>query len=109
MKNLTKITLIAASLISFGANADEKEVAELTNCEKLENLSRAIMRNRQAGIPLKRSIEIIKDSPYLKKITIMAYKDPMYSTENFKQKTINRFADDVYLACLESEISKNEN
>ena len=76
--------------------------AEDDFCTQMYNMGKVVMDARQKGVPMPDMIKTLPDdiSEFLKPIVISAYEHPQYSTPQIKQKTINDFADDLYLACV---------
>ena len=71
-------------------------------CEEIEALASSIMTARQSGVPLKQVIAIADGQDYIKRVAMVAYGITNYSTDEYKTKAIEEFADEVYLICLKS-------
>ena len=95
---MRKLILIATLTLSTVAQADY--------CQEIEGLARTIMNNRQNDVPLVSMIKTLKDSELAKKMTLDAYEKPMFSGKAYKDKSINKFANTWYMACLKSNKTK---
>ncbi len=97
---MKKLILAIAIIASTSAQAEE-----LSHCERVESLSRTIMTNRQADIPL---IKMMKTASgeLVKSLILMAYKKPLWSADKNKERAINKFANEWYIACLSNEKKK---
>lgn len=92
-----KVLILAVALLSTAAIAQ----AEEDNCLIIEDYARTVMDARQGGISLKDVMGTTNEHDKLgPQIIIAAYNKPHYMTERIKDKTINDFANDIYLECL---------
>jgi len=95
---MIKTLLLTTSLLaSTNAVAEEKDMA---SCEDIAAVAESIMKNRQAGVPATKMIELTKDTPLFKTLTVMAYERTRYTTDEVQQRIIRDFTDDIYLECL---------
>ncbi len=92
MKKLLLVALLTCSSVQ----------AE-TYCEGIESLSRTIMSARQADVALIDAMKAISDSKVTKMLVLEAYKKNLWSTDRYKEKAINEFANTWYMACLSNE------
>ena len=75
-------------------------------CGSLESYARTVMEKRQQNVSVKDMMEAVSegDNKELKDVLItvikMAYEEPAYSGEEYQQKTVNEFANKVYLMCM---------
>ncbi len=78
------------------------------NCKAMEGIGSSIMKARQSGTPMSKSIEIADKAgdPALKKLieslVIEAYDSPRYSTAGMQGRAQEDFANSVYLRCAKS-------
>lgn len=71
-----------------------------------------IMKARQSNLPMYENLELIdeiygsneKAVKALKKIVIMAYEQPQFGLEEYKEKTIVDFENDIMLACMKAKM-----
>lgn len=111
MKKLTLISAIAlAACVAQPAMADTYSDAKDEFCPRVESMSRTIMKGRQVGVPLVRMLEAQKSSgestDWARPIMMMAYHKPRYHTEEFKQREIDDFAEEMFLMCMNLEKGK---
>ncbi len=82
-------------------------------CKSVLTLAENTMSNRQNEVPIAKSLEIaegISDgtaandavSEVSKQIVIDAYKQPYFSTDEYKQTAIREFGSQQYLACVKA-------
>lgn len=91
------LLLTTALLASTNAVAEEKDMA---SCEDIAAVAESIMKSRQAGVPATKMIELTKDTPLFKTLTVMAYKQQRYTVESIKTRVVKDFTDKIYLECL---------
>jgi hypothetical protein len=106
MKKYIPIALLLSATIVY---AEDKPATYEEICAVAEEVSRAAMDARQAGVPLKNILKIFpaeRDSAenMFYYITLLAYNRPRYETESVKEKAINDFADYVYIECLNHKL-----
>lgn len=99
-----KKLLIIAAMFSSQALAD---------CNTVEQLARAMMKARQAGMPASEVVQVIEaqnepesTKKAMKSLLVEAYKLPRFNGEKFQENAINDFANDWYVMCLAGETSK---
>ena len=106
MNNKIKAGILALTLVvSLPTLASES--IDVGICEEVEPLARSVMYARQNDMSLKRLMQILTESadsaPILglaRKLALDAYSQDNYATKEMKQKAINKFANQYYLACL---------
>lgn len=102
---MKKIAIITAAVLSacvaqpvVAAPASEKEF-----CSEIEELARQVMRARQVGVPLSEVLSAGKpDGPakrMVRHMAMIAYGGPRYSTEEYKQREIDEFANKFAHMC----------
>jgi signal transduction histidine kinase len=96
---MKKATLFLTVFLSTTAIAEEKSA-----CESYGDLAKQVMENRQTGVEFKAMWKLAKDSgdSIIKDLILRAYEQSAYSTEKYQQKATQRFADEVYVACVRS-------
>lgn len=102
---MKKIAVITAAVLSacvaqpvVAAPASEKDL-----CNSIESLARQVMRARQAGVPLSAVLSAgDPDNPakeMVRSMAMIAYGGPRYSTEEYKQREIDEFANKFAHMC----------
>ena len=97
-----KKILLAATLISLSLTSQASEIS----CEQIEVTARTIMDARQAGVPLKSVMKIVKDNDAMKQIVIQAYDSSKYETDSYKKSAVEKFANKYYVSCLKLKLNK---
>jgi hypothetical protein len=98
------IILIIVFIVStIGVQADNSD-----SCENIDKTAENIMTSRQSGVPMVEVVKLvnenIKSDTLNKFVTEMvkdAYKEPRFSTQDYKKKAILDFRNKWYLFCLE--------
>lgn len=99
MKKLVLTLTLAALTTSAFAAAAEVPMSE--TCPQIAEVARVTMLARQAGVPLRSMMEIVKN-PITVDIITEAYSSPAYSTSEVQEKTIQNFEDRWYLKCVKT-------
>jgi hypothetical protein len=97
-----KKILLAATLISLSLTSQAAKIS----CEQIEVTARTIMDARQAGVPLKSVMKIVKDSDAMKQVAIQAYDSSKYETDSYKKSAVEKFANKYYVSCLKLKLNK---
>ena len=92
--------LVLASAIAMGLSLNVS-AEEMSFCEEFEDLSRTIMDNRQSGIPMSTQYNLV-DSDLIRKVVVLAYKVPEYSSEEYQQDAVNKFANAAFMQCIKT-------
>lgn len=77
------------------------------NCTALGSLARSIMEKRQGGTDMSELMSVVDKfdvesfKPIARSMVMMAYSMPRFNGEEFKQKTILDFSNQVQLACYQ--------
>ncbi len=81
----------------------------IEDCEGAAKVGRIIMDARQSGTPAREVMSVMSvsemEGPARKVMTsviLLAYEEPIYSTEQYKQQAITEFENGIYIGCLES-------
>lgn len=102
-----KKLLLALTLVSTSVFAQEKDKSDDHKvCAEIEEMARLVITKRYQGVSARTLIEATKGDKATKMIIINAYKKPSYKTEDVINDTINEFADEWYLMCLEARTGK---
>nr|WP_181717087.1 hypothetical protein [Psychrobacter sp.] len=87
-----------------------KEDIKNNTCDSISEFSEVAMKARLNGAPIQKMLNIIDTSneesaelkAALKDITIRAYKQPDYQTEEMRERAIREFALKQYLSCIDA-------
>lgn len=88
--------LIAAVLMmgmAFSASASD-------NCGPVAELAKTIMKARQSGMSVVKAMEIAKDDKGVQAIVRLAYMEPRYSSDLYRENAATDFETEVYLICI---------
>ena len=100
MKKIITALALSVAMIS-PAMADRAEF-----CKAATYMAEAIMNNRQSGVSVIDMMEIANNSQSNKKLLTSliteAYAEPLYQTDEYKQKAATEFAAQQYLMCLKA-------
>jgi hypothetical protein len=98
-----KAMLISAlCMLPYAANAQEDL------CASIGKSAEALMKGRQAGVALQKSLEGMTNGhdqaaqEMFKAMVIAEYEVPRYSSDGYKKTAIENFRDDQQLACLKA-------
>jgi len=94
-KFILAITLVMASTAAFAQ--------EQTPCENVQELAFTIMKVRQSGVPMVKMYKVAKGEKAVEQMVIAAYDMPQFNTESIKQRTIQDFADNMFLQCVKQQ------
>lgn len=72
----------------------------LAMCQPIADIARELQAARQAGAPLAKALAIFEE-PALQALTLSAWREPRYSTEEYKLRAIAEFENRVLLQCME--------
>jgi len=73
------------------------------SCDDIYKLAESMMKARQKGAELPKILDVIErngSSDAVKKLAIMAYKEPRWNNENLQKRAISEFANKFMLECL---------
>ncbi len=99
MKTLTAALLLAVGL-SASVQAGTPEITE-EGCRALHRYAENVMRVRQFEFPLPRVIELAEGNTLRELIARAAYQRPRHTTTENQELSIQAFANEAYLDCLE--------
>lgn len=97
------LSLLAVPTAPALAELDTPERTAI--CPSVESLARTIMKGRQMGHPMSSLMEIANNNSepaiaeLMRKLIVLAYAKPRYSTEEFQEREIANFANDVSVKC----------
>ena len=89
-------TLMAAVLMMggvFGAQASD-------NCAPVAELAKSIMRARQSGVSVVKAMQIAREDKGVQAIVRLAYMEPRYSSDLYRENAATDFETEVYLICV---------
>lgn len=88
------------SILIAGPVLAEEENQGMPTCEGVALIAEIIMKSRQAGVSLSRSLEIAEGDELLREIALRAYEQPRMSTPQNQQRMIEDFRDELHLECI---------
>lgn len=94
-----KSIAVLALAVSGGVLAEEIP----DTCTVYYELSLEIMTARQLGMALPRLLEIVGDNPAVRSTAQRAYRRPLFTVEDIRERAIQEFANSEYLACLDNQ------
>ena len=96
MKKLILALSIAA--LSFSVSAEDEQ----SSCSRLADSAGNIMKLRQSGFEMAEMYKAHKDagSELGVKLTIDAYKIPMFGTQKYKDESVKKFKNKWFMACV---------
>ena len=103
MENKPMRKLLSILLLTAAAAASVSAKPNLNfskNCDELYTVSRMLMQYRQEGKPMNVIINSLKGDKIMRPLVIAAYDVPQYSSPEFKNREINKFANMVYKLCI---------
>lgn len=92
-----KLVALTVLLLSITATADERTEV----CAAWEDIARAAMTSRQAGVPIKTMLQLVSDETAIG-IFRAAYEYPRESTPTSQQQSVDRFVGFVLSECLKA-------
>ena len=98
---MKKLLIAVTSLVLSSAAYAGDKVESKDPCEVWSDLAKVVMGNRQQETDLADMVKIAKDNAVALNIVKMAYSRPAYSVKKNQDNAVKRFANDVYLICLE--------
>jgi hypothetical protein len=103
---MNKLTLLAVTaLLSFSSVASE----DIKHCKGMSTVAGQIMEFRQQNADIAELYELLADSQSSIIMVSMAYKEPLYSTDEYKTRSIAKFKNEVFMICIEAVNSKKAN
>lgn len=69
-------------------------------CKGYAKMARTIMEIRQDGAPMDGAMEVVKGSAQAQQLLISAYEVPQYSSDRYKEREVQKFGNETYLACV---------
>ena len=97
MKKILLALTLTLTLPTFAA----AEVPMSEFCPKIAQLSRSVMTARQAGVPMRKVMEIA-ENPVTVSMVTEAYGQSVYNTPEIKERVIQDFEDQGYMKCVKS-------
>jgi hypothetical protein len=103
---MNKYKLLAITLLlSFASAASE----DIKHCKGMSTVAGQIMEFRQQNADIAGLYELLADSQSSIIMVSMAYKEPLYSTNEYKTRSIAKFKNEVFMICIEAVNSKKAN
>lgn len=98
---LVPAALIIATLLPGTAQAGEPPEITEEKCQGLHDYAANVMRARQLDIEVPQVMDIARGNKLQEILVRAAYREPSYTTEEYKQRAIREFANAAYLDCLD--------
>lgn len=104
MKHLIKSCILAVSVLT----ASCQPVAASDLCSSQSDLAAVIMKARQSGISISKSLKIADSSSdanlgnATKALVKLAYTKPRYSSDEFRENAVVDFGTEVYNLCVQA-------
>jgi hypothetical protein len=104
---IARACIAATATIALAASAKADDTTEF--CKSVGEYSRSVMKNRQADVPMSDMMEVLDrkhDAPegvknVARKMIILAYEQPDFSTEENQKEAIAEFGNEAELACYQ--------
>lgn len=83
--------------------ADRPELSDREMCELVARYAQRIMKARQIGVPMTEIMPTTDDHATretMEGLIILAYEHPRFSSEEYQQKAVTDFENDMFLSCL---------
>ncbi|WP_113155911.1 hypothetical protein [Nitratireductor sp. OM-1] len=97
---------LTAALVSLAAPSYAQSSNDETDkCYAIGHLAKGLMKARQAGVPIGKTMEIARSSTdaavtrLAEEMVIMAYDRPRYSTDSAQERAVSDFINDAQLMC----------
>ena len=99
---MNKLVILAVSiLLSFNLSANE----DTKYCKGMSKVAGQIMEFRQENTDMADLYELLEDSQGAIIMISMAYKEPLYSTDEYKKRSIDTFKNTVFMICINSRLN----
>jgi len=106
--------LFALASIVVPSRVEAQTFQEQLACEDMARFARQVMRHRQTQMPLNRAFNSCTNGTapsrlsslpnwrnVCRLIVMEAYRQPDFITEEYQQRSIERFSNEIHLICLE--------
>ena len=93
---MLKVITFALTLVATPLTAETED-----NCVSIGELAHAIMGARQSGVDLGRAMRLAGGNELVEAIVLMAYNEPRFSSDQYRQRAATDFANTWMLACYE--------
>ena len=95
-----KAIILGMALAISPVAAEEANQKDI--CQTVGELAEGVMKARQIGVSMSKSMDLAKDTDWLREMVIAAYEQPAYQTELMQKKAISDFATDYLVICYKS-------
>jgi len=112
MKNIKYIPgmLTAAILISSVTDQPAKANDWRDRCKMDAQVAASVMKGRQKGVPMAEMMDVVTknttNEAAAEALVIAAYERPRYGSNEMRQRSVEDFHNDFYLACAQESRSK---
>lgn len=100
MKALTA-TLLIGTLLAGVAQAAEPSTITEEKCRGLHDYAGKVMKARQLDMEAPQLMGLTRGNKLKEILVRLAYREPSYATDEYKQRAIREFANAAYLDCLD--------
>jgi hypothetical protein len=103
MQNAADIRVAFSILLGGAAIAR----ADDTFCQQIGELAKGVMRNRQMGVNMSDMMKVASsgkvEDPFLRRLVIIAYDTPQYSSEAMQAQAVQEFSNQIQLTCYKRQ------
>ena len=104
MKNKLKSFIVATVILAASvASASTINNSKQEMCTTLSSIAERIMYLRQEGTDMMELVRVTT-VPIAMKMVEQAYEQPQYSTDEYKQRAVQRFKNEWALACFKAKV-----
>jgi hypothetical protein len=103
MNKLALLTI--TTLLSFSSVANQN----VKQCKVMSTVAGQIMEFRQQNADIASLYELLEGNQSSIIMVSMAYKEPLYSTDEYKSRSITKFKNEVFMICIDAINLKVEN
>ena len=95
---IKSVILAASILLSFNLMANE----DAAHCKVMSSLAGDIMELRQQNADIASLYELLEDSQSAIIMISMAYKEPLYLTDEYTKRSVSTFKNTVFMICIDA-------
>ena len=105
-KSMIALTLLAA--VGFAPAHAEQAQTTHQRCSVISELAEVIMNARQAGVPMRTTMELAGEDKASQAMVSQAYSQPLWSSEEYKIRAATEHANKWYLACIRADQDREQ-
>lgn len=103
---LTVTATLSACSVAYAQVNTLEDVKQ--TCKQIESMASVVMKARQYNVPASKMMELAENELRVAMIE-EAFSEPLYSSEEYKQKAIQGFANKYYMQCWKVLSNKLKN